>query len=372
MSLSTKQSLSAANGQLKTGDSRLRRVVHLPCYDVNPYQRLLMAQLEVKGFSVLDGGGGGNFLRSALFRWHAKNIHLHWLHPYIIRSSWIGSALRGTRLVLELFLLRLSGKRLVWTVHNLHNHQGAYRGIERNVCRWISRIVHGVICHSDFAAAQAIEAYGVDRSKVSVYPHPIWQRYTNTITVDQAREKLGIRNADCVFLFLGRVSEYKGIEDLINAFRNLSSQNARLVIAGGPTSDAYRERIIELSEIDDRIQLHLRFIEDEEMQVFLNAASVVVFPFKEILTSGSILLAMEFGKACIAPAIGAIPETLPPQQDVLTYNPSGKDALLATLMRAVSIDGESLDAIGAANRRKAEGSTWEGLAEHCISLYARA
>jgi beta-1,4-mannosyltransferase len=350
-------------------DLPVRRVVHLPCYHVNPYQRLLMTHLEAQGFSVLDGGGGGNFLRSALFRWKAKNIHLHWLHPYIIRKTWLASALRGTRLVLELFLLRLSGKRLVWTVHNLQNHQGAYRGIERNACRWISRIVHGVICHSDFAAAQAIKAYGIDRSKITVYPHPIWQRYTNTITLDQAREKLGIRNADCVFLFLGRVSEYKGIEDLINAFRKLSSQNVRLVIAGGPTSDAYRERIIELSETDDRIQLHLRFIEDDEMQGFLNAASVVVFPFREILTSGSILLAMEFSKPCIAPAIGAIPETLPAEQGMLTYNPAEQDALLATLKQAVTTDPEILREIGAANRRKAEHSTWEGLAEHCIKLY---
>ena len=369
MSVGTKQSVSAESCKLKSDVSQ-PRVVHLPCYDVNPYQRLLMEQLEAKGFSVLDGGGGGNFLRSALFRWKGKNIHLHWLHPYIIRSTWFGSAFRGSRLVVELLLLRLAGKRLVWTVHNLHNHQGTYRSVERSVYRWVSRIVHSVICHSNFAAQQAIRSYKINEGKVSVSPHPRWQLYSSTITAAQAREELGLNDAERVFLFLGRVAEYKGVEDLIIAFRHLPARGSRLIIAGGPGSEAYRAKIIELSQSDDRIQLHLRFIHDDEMQVFLNAASVVVFPFKEILTSGSILLAMEFGKPCIAPAIGAIPETLPTQQDVLTYNPSEKDALLATLTRAVAIDGETLDEIGAANRRQVEDSTWEQLADHCISLYA--
>lgn len=369
MSVGTKSSVATTNDKQKMDVSQLR-VVHLPCYDVNPYQRLLMSQLQAKGFGVLDGGGGGNFLRSALFRWNAKNIHLHWLHPYIIRSTWLGSTLRGYRLVVELTLLRLAGKKLVWTVHNLHNHQGRYRSVERSVYRWVSRIVHSVICHSNFAAQQAIRSYKMNEGKVSVSPHPRWQLYSNTITAKAAREKLGLCHAENVFLFLGRVAEYKGIEDLIKAFRHLPAKGARLIIAGGPGSDAYRSRITELAQSDDRIQLHLRFIQDDEMQVFLNAASVVVFPFQEILTSGSILLAMEFGKPCIAPAIGAIPETLPQQQDVLTYNPSEKDALLATLKRTVAMDGKTLVEIGAANRRQVQDWTWEQLADHCISLYS--
>ena len=47
------------------------------------------------------------------------------------------------------------------------------------------------------------------------------------------------------------------------------------------------------------IQWHHRFIEDADVQYFFNAADVVVLPFVRIDHSGSIDLAMSFGKPII-------------------------------------------------------------------------
>lgn len=354
--------------QLSTANSFRRRVVHLPCYDVNPYQRSLMHALNQIGWDTLDGGGGGNFLRSALFRWHCDAIHFHWLHPYIVRSTRLGSVFRGLQLILELLILRLAGKRLVWTVHNLHNHQGQHRDVERWTYRWVSRIVHQIICHSQYAADCASVAYGASRVKMAVTPHPRWDQYPNTTSSKAGRDQLGLDWDAPVFLLIGRVAPYKGVEDLISAFRQLSDRSARLIIAGGSISDEYEDVIRDLSRPDHRIQLHLRFIEDHEMQVFMNAADVVVFPFQEILTSGSVLLAMEFGKPCIVPAIGAIPEVLPGEQHALVYDPQIPESLTKRLLSAIDMRPQ-LPAIGAANARRAIDWTWMQLASTCASLY---
>ena len=50
--------------------------------------------------------------------------------------------------------------------------------------------------------------------------------------------------------------------------------------------------------------LALRYIPDAELQVWLRAADVVVLPFRDILTSGSAILALSFGRAVVAPALG--------------------------------------------------------------------
>ena len=54
----------------------------------------------------------------------------------------------------------------------------------------------------------------------------------------------------------------------------------------------------------------LGFVPDDELQVYLRAADVVATPFLEILTSGSVLLAMSFERAVIAPRRGCVAETV--------------------------------------------------------------
>ena len=43
------------------------------------------------------------------------------------------------------------------------------------------------------------------------------------------------------------------------------------------------------------------FVPDGEVQHYLLAADAVVLPFKEILTSGSAMLALSFGRPVVAP-----------------------------------------------------------------------
>src|SRR5690606_21590296 len=63
-----------------------------------------------------------------------------------------------------------------------------------------------------------------------------------------------------------------------------------------------------LARGDARIRLHLRFIPDDEVPVFLSACDLVVLPFDSILNSGSVLLALSLDRPVLAPRLGALPE----------------------------------------------------------------
>jgi glycosyltransferase involved in cell wall biosynthesis len=52
----------------------------------------------------------------------------------------------------------------------------------------------------------------------------------------------------------------------------------------------------------------LRFIPDEQVPAYIGAADILVLPFDSILNSGSVLLALSFNRAVLAPRLGALPE----------------------------------------------------------------
>ncbi len=63
--------------------------------------------------------------------------------------------------------------------------------------------------------------------------------------------------------------------------------------------------------------LALETIPDDQMQVYLRAADAVVLPYRDVLSSGSAILAMTFGQPVIAPAIGCLPESLGSEGTIL-------------------------------------------------------
>ena len=135
------------------------------------------------------------------------------------------------------------------------------------------------------------------------------------------------------FLFLGEVRYYKGVLELIDAFQLLDSENVQLIIAGRP----YNNKIVDeiKTRINGRKHIHaiLKFIPDDELQIYINASDIMVYPYRDIFTSGGILLAMSFGKPIIAPCIGCITDTLDNDGSFL-YDPEQQDGLLRAMRKA--------------------------------------
>jgi glycosyltransferase involved in cell wall biosynthesis len=61
-----------------------------------------------------------------------------------------------------------------------------------------------------------------------------------------------------------------------------------------------------------RIEIRDALVPDDELQVYFNACDVVALPFRKVLNSGSLLLAMSFGCPVAAPRLGSIPEVACP------------------------------------------------------------
>jgi glycosyltransferase involved in cell wall biosynthesis len=370
---------AAEHAAVRAGAAPRVRALFAPDFGTgNPYQSNLAGALSARGIEVVSRGYGRVFPLLGAMKKHGGPpiLHLHWTQTFLTRGGrrsvpW--SCLLATRFFLELALLKLRGVKLVWTVHNLYDHERRVP-VERTVNRLLYRLVDQVIVLCDTARQTVHDAWGIKGSlagKTNVVLHGNYiDSYPGDVDRVQSRRELGIGADEVLFLFVGAIRGYKGVEDLIRAFRNLGAVHARLIVAGRPKTEAVQRAIARLAEGDDRIRLELRWVPEREVRVLLEAADAVVVPYRDTLGAGSPLLATSFGKAVVSSRVGCIPEIVDEANAELLYDAADPDGLARALDRALAID---LHAIGRRNRRRAEVTfAWEKIGKDTEAVYQRA
>ncbi|MCX7593404.1 MAG: glycosyltransferase family 4 protein [Fischerella sp.] len=342
-----------------------------PNNNENPYQSQLAKNLEKLGVEVKDSGCGSFFLPIAITKWQANILHLHWLHFFLIKSNISLSLISSILFIFQILFLRLLGVKIIWTVHNLKNHANRFLKLEKFFTVLVAKIAHAIIAHCEVAKQEIITNFHLSNdNKIFVVPHGNYiDYYENILTQAKARENLNISSSDVVFLFLGLIRPYKGVLELIDVFKHLPQPNIQLVIAGKvwnndlTLADLIKQRIAD----DRRIKFIPGFVADDQIQLYMNASDVVVFPYRDILTSGAVLLAMSFGRACIAPRKGCIGEVLDDAGAIL-YDPDDEDSLLNALKMAIEKQFE-LSKMGEYNYQIAKEYNWQNIAEKTLKVY---
>jgi glycosyltransferase involved in cell wall biosynthesis len=150
-------------------------------------------------------------------------------------------------------------------------------------------------------------------------PHGHWRdRYPHVPTRAQARARVGLPADAAVFGFAASCRPYKNVESIVDAHRELDSAS-HLLIAGTFLPPEYLDTV--RSRIDpacaDRVHIVPRFLDAEELMAYVAALDVYVLSYKEILTSGAVMLAFSAGVPVVAPRIGGLPELIDARVGVL-------------------------------------------------------
>ncbi|NEU58098.1 glycosyltransferase [Halorussus sp. MSC15.2] len=366
--------VSSADDVRTSGDapSAEAQVLHLPHFDSNPYQKNLAEALEARGVSVtLASGYPLETMRTVASEGIPDVLHLHWISPYLVGDGRLRSAAKAAVFLAGLFVARLLGVRIVWTAHNLVEHERRHPTFERFCKRFlVRRVFDRVFVHWSSARLRLVEEYGLsgeERADLVTIPHGHYvEDYENDIDRETARNRLGLSDDAFVFLYFGRIRPYKQVPALVEAFGRLDAADARLVVAGNATDDELHERVASRAAADDRVRSVLEYIPDDEVQTYMNAADAVVFPFRDIFTSGSVLLAMSFGKAVVAPESGCLPDVVGESGGVL-YDPDDPVGLPTAIRKALSRD---VAWMGRRNYETAVGYSWDDVAERTAAAYA--
>ncbi|MEL7354082.1 MAG: glycosyltransferase [Cyanobacteria bacterium J06560_5] len=348
------------------------KIVFAPWYSgQNPYQKRLSDQLKALSITVEGTRCSTATLLKTVEAQQADILHLHWLQHFFLReNSRLRALLKLVLFLTQLAVLRLKGIKIVWTVHNLVNHQERHIILDKIGTFAVSRLAHRLIVHSQTAETEIREALGV-KKPIDVTPHASYiDVYENTLSPASAREILQISESTLVFLFLGYIHPYKGTIALAEAFKQLQPSNCSLLIVGKPKDSRLDSQLHQIAQHQKNIIYTPGFVPDEKIQLYMNAADIVALPYREFLTSGAVSLAMSFGKACLAPNIGSIGELLN-DKGAFLYDPSEEEGLTQAIT-AASKAHEQLKAMGEHNLQTARTKTWQAMAEKTFSIYQEA
>lgn len=353
----------------------MNKVLMMPDFrSRNYYQSLLANSLLHEGIKVFFPNKTQRIfpIFRNVFSSNSKLFHIHWIHPFSGFSvkNKIFSLIYSIIFIFEIFLIKYFLKtKIIWTVHNLKSHISYQPHLENIVRKFFITKVSAIITHCNKSKQYIQKIYGINSDKIHTIPHGNYINcYTNKISKNNARKMLKLKKNDLVLLYFGRILPYKGINKFIKSFKKMGKvDNFKLLIVGEPLNNQIRNELVNECNNIKNIITKLRFIENDEIQIYMNASDILIFPFQQILTSGAIFLGISFGKPIIAPKLGCIPETLDENGSFL-YNPHDDNGLFNALQKFIS-NKEKLEKMGRYNLNLAKKLDWKNIAIKTKKIY---
>ncbi|MCC4116438.1 GDP-mannose--glycolipid 4-beta-D-mannosyltransferase [Aromatoleum toluclasticum] len=247
--------------------------------DDNPYVKQVVAAVarhaDVSWFSW----------RAALFGRYDV-FHVHW-PEFLLRSPERSRPLQYALFLALIARIAVSRRPVVRTLHNLEPHEGASR-FERFLLELLDRRTRMWI---------RLNAVTADRAPQTVtILHGHYRDWFAELEVpDPVPGRL---------LYFGLIRPYKGVEALIDSFLTLDpglAPEAELRIVGNVSAEALRRHIVDACNVDPRIGALFGYVDDAILAKEIGQAELVVLPFRRMLNSGSLLLALSLNRPVLVP-----------------------------------------------------------------------
>jgi glycosyltransferase involved in cell wall biosynthesis len=334
----------------------MHSLIFFPDYRAaNPYQTLLYEHVDpVVLIEPGDIGTALRRLRSNGLRSQRILFHLHWEDAILRAVKDTGSASQLAQAFLrdvESFVDE--GGLLIWTKHNLGPHDFEHAELSEQLSAAIGQLADVVIAHSPAAAKAVVDLYRIGLERVALQLHGNYQTVYTPTARQVARRALGIDDdRRCVLLF-GRITPYKGTSELIDALARLADPRLHLLLAG--------KQPMTPPEIPDslsnRITIINRALTDAEVSTVFGACDAVALPYRQILTSGTLLLALGYNRPVIVPRLPTLMEVAS-DQVAFVYDPADREGLARALTELAAAPAEQLRTMGRHAGQIAAGYDW--------------
>ncbi|NLT41870.1 MAG: glycosyltransferase family 4 protein [Anaerolineae bacterium] len=261
----------------------------------------------------------------------------------------------------------LARRPLVVSVHDPRPHLGESHWRKTIVRRLSFAAADRLVLHNRAQVADFRDEYRVPESKVEVIPLGVCDAFASW-GVGNAGDGSG--EEEGTVLFYGRLSPYKGLEDLYRAAELVCRQmpTARFIVAGQPVPGYDLPPAPDLP--GNALELHLGYVPNDELIALMRRSCLVVCPYTEATQSAVVLTAYAFNKPVVATEVGGLPEYVRHGETGLLVPPRDPEALAAAIIRVLA--GAERHKFRLGIRALAEGElSWTGIAERTAEAYCR-
>jgi glycosyltransferase involved in cell wall biosynthesis len=313
--------------------------------------------------------------------WLATTVRARLERPDIVHVQFL--PLLTTGLGFEMWMLRAlrrSGARIVYTVHNVLPQDTGERHRARYAA--VYGMVDHLVCHDQDARNRLVNEFGLAPGRISVIPHGVLFGPAGAemrASASGVRARLGLPDDGAVVLCQGIIRPYKGIDFLLDAWRQVHQSGATsavLVICGTGDQallDDIRARVKRLG-LEGTVRLDLRFVSAEELAAYYAAADILVYPYREITTSGALMTGIGKGKPIVATRLAAFEKLIVHGENGWLFekdDAAGLAGALADLIRNPSLR-ERLGRASSPDRAAEAGLEWPAIAAGHQAAYAAA
>jgi D-inositol-3-phosphate glycosyltransferase len=143
--------------------------------------------------------------------------------------------------------------------------------------------------------------------------HPLYTSFGEVEEKTKARRHLSLDENGKYLLFFGLIRRYKGLDLLLEAMgdERVKKLNVKLLVAGEYYEDPnYYNEIIERLQLKNRVELHTKFIPNEDVKWYFSACDLVAQTYHTATQSGVTKIALQFDKPSLVTNVGGLGEII--------------------------------------------------------------
>jgi glycosyltransferase involved in cell wall biosynthesis len=280
------------------------------------------AALGAPFYSIFDRGPLDWRVATQLLRL-CRQERVHIWHGHDYKSNLLGILLRS-----------FWPMRLVTTVHGWVKHVPPRTTIYYFLDRLILRTYERIICVSPDLHAECLK-WRVPTTKCSMIPNAIdLAAYTRRYPTAEAKRRLGLAPEETLIGAVGRLSEEKGFDELIDAVQQLRQRGspASLVILGEGSFRRDLEALI--AQLGCRDYVRLAGFQPET-RLYYEAMDIFALSSHREGMPNVVLEAMALGVPVVATRIAGVPLLVQHDQTGLLVEPGHVEQLVPALERLV-------------------------------------
>jgi glycosyltransferase involved in cell wall biosynthesis len=226
---------------------------------------------------------------------------IHYAKTYdAIHIQWLPMLKFYSLELLGLFLLKKRNNKIFYTAHNIYPHDEKRNKVKKRFNKLYKQLDY-IVVHTD-ETIKPLSLIGCNNI-IRIYHGMFFDGFNNNL--DSKSNKM---------VMLGRICNYKGIEDAIKSLKklNLMGYDFQLHIEGTSSDEYFEklEKIIKEETLEENIVLKKGDLDVKKLIDLYSESFVTLMPYKKIEQSGVVFTSLGLNIPVVAYNVGGLKEVI--------------------------------------------------------------